>query len=86
VSVACCVLQAHQLLWAGLTKLGLEPFVEKPVDRWGGVRCCACDCLIGIQHSVAPLSGLRVLAPHSLEGDGRHGMDSVAWHVRWQLC
>lgn len=26
-------LQAHQLLWDGLTKLGLEPFVDKPADR-----------------------------------------------------
>jgi hypothetical protein len=25
--------KAHQLLWEGLTKLGLEPFVEKPSDR-----------------------------------------------------
>jgi hypothetical protein len=25
--------QAHQLLWEGLTKLGLQPFVEKPSDR-----------------------------------------------------
>lgn len=34
--VLCLLLsmqQAHQQLWEGLTKLGLEPFVEKPSDR-----------------------------------------------------
>jgi alanine-glyoxylate transaminase/serine-glyoxylate transaminase/serine-pyruvate transaminase len=25
--------QAHQQLWAGLTELGLEPFVPAPADR-----------------------------------------------------
>jgi hypothetical protein len=48
-SALLCLVQAHQQLWAGLTKLGLEPFVEKPTDRWqlkwcSGVILCCCIC------------------------------------------